>query len=692
MKRVLCIVLSLIMILPCTAFASVTGEVSYSESEQNVYILGNLSNAAVKDGKLVTLTIKDSSGNIAYITEVEVGENLKYEFKFKFLGGLNDCVINVREGDNDVTQSVEVAYVTQPTVYSLTLRDENESHVIEADEIIKATAEITNKHGNDGKFQILAAFYNENNKMIGCEKIADGTFDFYDIKKEVSGFSVAKVPAGAETIKAFMWNDTKTMIPLSKEQVKATDDKTFGGDTEQITVAFMGDSLTHGAEYIKVLEHYYQTRYPNKDIVFVNKGISGNSFTTVMNRFDWDITENELSGEIDEATICLGFNDLGPDKFIEGVDYNNIPDDASDEVKESKKKIDASIDSYVEKCEKLIGMCRDKGIALTLITTFVYDHEMGAASATAGKSAFNYPGSVNDYGLSIMTDEVKKIADKYDLPVIDMWTMTSSMTDIVREKYGLANGDIVITGTDGVHPEEQGGFYMSYLFITQQDDTCATVAKVEIDALTGEKVTERADVTLNAFASNGVEYEYLAHAIPLAYTEHYKTWENWGVNVTEDLNNEIIKVTGLEDGEYTIKIGDSKLAKTYTAAELAEGVNIAIDANNPAQIQSKNAYDVARAKVKNEGSFRTIAITEQAIRNHPEADISKFDENTTLDELKAALGSSYTSHYKRYFTKNSNDYGSKFYEKENWAKIRAQEQQAKELSKPVKRTVVIEKL
>ena len=83
----------------------------------------------------------------------------------------------------------------------------------EANEIVKATADITNKYGNSGKFKILVAFYDANNKMLGCEEAADGTFTFYDIEKEVSGFTTVKVPAGTEKIKAFMWEDTENIIP-----------------------------------------------------------------------------------------------------------------------------------------------------------------------------------------------------------------------------------------------------------------------------------------------------------------------------------------------------------------------------------------------------------------------------------------------------------------------------------------------
>ena len=38
MKKILCIVLSIIMILPTAAYAAVSGEVEYSENTKNIYI------------------------------------------------------------------------------------------------------------------------------------------------------------------------------------------------------------------------------------------------------------------------------------------------------------------------------------------------------------------------------------------------------------------------------------------------------------------------------------------------------------------------------------------------------------------------------------------------------------------------------------------------------------------------------
>ena len=128
----------------------------------------------------------------------------------------------------------------------------------------------------------------------------------------------------------------------------------------------------------------------------------------------------------------------------------------------------------------------------------------------------------------------------------------------------------------------------------------------------------------------------------------------------------------------------------HSASELAAGVNIAIDENNPAQIQAKAAYEKAKTKVTNEGTYRSIAITEQQIKARPDVDTSKFNKDSTNDELKA-LGA-WPGNFRNYFTDDASNFGSKKYEVENWTKIRAEEQAAKDAAKPVQRTVIIEKI
>lgn len=668
MKKVLCVLLCVIMLLPTVAFADLSGEFNYSKDAHSIYIAGDLSQTASPDGEFVTLLIREkTTGNIGYISQYNVDADGKYEAKFKFDGDLSDCEILVREGDNNVESGVSVAYAQTPAVCSLTLRDENGNNFIEPCEFLKLTATIENKYSVGGDYKLLVAFYDSEGKLLNCRTVKEGKYDFAEIKKEISAISDVPVPEDAVTIKAFLWSNEKTIIPLAKNRQRDVSDKKFGGEDGQIRVAFIGDSITHMGYYIRNIEHYYHTRYPNKDIVFINKGTSGNRTTEVINRFEWDIVGDEISGKIDEATIMIGVNNLG----------NHYNAD-SNSTQEDKDKV---TDNFIADLEKIINLFKKSGVSLTIITPIVWDEsETFENTTTTNKPGRNY------YGLYNIVLRTKTLAEKYDVPVIDMWTATTELTERVRESYGYTGP--IVTTADRIHPGAQGGVYIAYEFAKQQDGN-PIVASVDIDANRGLNNTENATVNMISYDSTKVEYEYLAGAIPFAYTTHYKKFENdWEVPITEDINQEIIRVTGLEDGIYKIKIGENTLTKTYTAEELAEGVNIAIDDNNPAQIQSQEAFNLANTKAVNEDKYRGIAITEQQFRQKG-LNYDDFNENMSVEEFKVV--GSWPGSHKKYFSTDPDEYGSKMYEVENWEKLRQQEQAARDAAKPVQRTVVIEK-
>ena len=519
--------------------------------------------------------------------------------------------------------------------------DTNSNGVIEEAEILAVAKDFETS---------VVAFFNAEKLLINCSE-ADGV----------------KIPENTKTVNVLGW---KTASETPKEE-PANDDTTepdvFGGDDGRITVGFFGASTTSGSQYTKFIEHYYQTRYPDKDIVFVNKGIPGNSLQGFINRFGWDITEDEISGKIDEAIITFGFNDCRPIYYVEGENY-------------SKEKQDENISKYAENLQKVIDLCKGANIKLTVMSPQFYD-------ANVENCTSEYPDSVNTYGLYTMTQIAKETAAKNDLPFIDFWTPLTETTNRIRNEYGV-KGEIIASG-DGIHPGEQGGFYMAYVILRAQEGKDSFVAKVNVDASAKTISAENATVTLTSASDTKVEYEYLAKAIPIAYQGSYKQFEEWGVNITEEMNLETIKVTGLAEGTYKVTIGGSELTLKYTADELAKGINISTDLKNPAQMQSLQAYMSSLSKSSHETAYRSIATTEQALRNHPEIDPATLNENTP-PEVFQSLGA-YSSSYQKYFSTSQYDYGSKMYEVENWKKIRDREQKVREMSKPVQRTVIIEK-
>jgi len=82
------------------------------------------------------------------------------------------------------------------------------------------------------------------------------------------------------------------------------------------TVLFQGDSITDcgrnrdvmydlGSGYPKTVKTLYDTLFPNNDVIFVNKGISGNRARDLLTRYDEDF----LAVKPDFVSILIGIND-----------------------------------------------------------------------------------------------------------------------------------------------------------------------------------------------------------------------------------------------------------------------------------------------------------------------------------------------------------------------------------------------
>ncbi len=193
----------------------------------------------------------------------------------------------------------------------------------------------------------------------------------------------------------------------------------------------------------------------------------------------------------------------------------------------------------------------------------------------------------SNFAFGKLSDGLKELAEKYDVPFIDTWGMSNEYTERIRKEYGAS---LVITGTDGLHHSQNGGYLVGYI-IARGQETDEIVAAVEIDATTNTSTTDGATVSGLSASSTGVSYTYLADALPMyAKAPGYIYAEGYGVDITNTMNKEIIKVTGLQEGKYTIKMGENVLC-TVSNKDLENGVNIATLENNPGQIQAKGIYE-----------------------------------------------------------------------------------------------------
>ncbi|MDY3929012.1 MAG: hypothetical protein SOZ34_06575, partial [Clostridia bacterium] len=280
---------------------------------------------------------------------------------------------------------------------------------------------------------------------------------------------------------------------------------------------------------------------------------------------------------------------------------------------------------------------------------------------------------------------------------------TTDLTQRIRSQDKTIN---VMTDNDvdQVHPDSNGGFVMGYFFAKNAklaDGSAANssvVASVNIDAASntlGEIVNAEAEL-INASADS-ITYKYRPNALPMPVSSEYKYAEDTlGLPVTEDLNKELITVTGLSDGNYKIMIDGVDLTKTYTADELASGVNIATDKNNPGQISALASYEEICNKATIENYYRWIAQRFAAFMVY-------YPGAFTYDDLKAAIETKWANNETRkenelvalneYFGKTTlseyNIYKQKPNQQEGWDLITGYAAAAKELAKPTEHTVVI---
>lgn len=393
------------------------------------------------------------------------------------------------------------------------------------------------------------------------------------------------------------------------------------------TVALVGDSITHRTAYTRAIEAYYMTRYPDKKIEILNKGINAHSFSLALQRFDWDILNDEVEGlgvkaeltnRPDAVTVMFGANDIGNYAALDETAKQN------------------QIANALTNAEAFIKRCIEEKLDLTIITPVLINAT--AAEWTAGLDLANHG---RNEGLKRLTAGLKELSSKYakygaynsdiNIDIVDMWTRTTELTQKVRDKNPNTNV-VMRNDEDNVHPTVDGGFVMGYYFIKENGES-PYVADVEINASNATVAKAvNADVKILSANSSGVTYTYLAKALPLpVHSSYIYAEETLGLPVTEDLNQEIIKVTGLADGkDYSITIDGIALSKIYTAAELAAGVNIATDAKNPAQIAAMNAYREIEKKVEIENYYRMIAQTFALF-------VMCYPGAYTYDELRSAI-------------------------------------------------------
>ncbi|HVJ68881.1 MAG TPA: SGNH/GDSL hydrolase family protein, partial [Caulifigura sp.] len=309
------------------------------------------------------------------------------------------------------------------------------------------------------------------------------------------------------------------------------------------TVAFLGDSITAARGYGKLVENYTLLRYPGRKVHFINVGRGGDTAAGGLARLQEDVFDRGAT----VLTVAYGINDIG---------WGTKADD------EHRNK-------YLDSIREICRRCREKNVRVFICS----------AAATAGDP----DKTENDY-LKKMCDEGMQIARDSGAAAIDVQSEMRAIQRKIKEanerEKPEASKRHTLHAADGIHLNDLGQIAFAYA-ILKGLGAPAEVSSASVDAKTQQVTATGCKVSDIVHTSEGVEFTRLDEGLPLN-GETFFALNFRFVPIHDGLNRYTLAVPSLAPGKYTVYVDDRNVS-TYTAGQLANGVNISSATSDPGQ-------------------------------------------------------------------------------------------------------------
>jgi len=284
-------------------------------------------------------------------------------------------------------------------------------------------------------------------------------------------------------------------------------------------IMFIGSSIAMRGSNFHYINLFYATRYPDRRITFLNGGISGDITNEIIERLEEDV----LSKNPAWVVIMLEENDLQP-----GLYYKSRQGEPG--IAEKRQKC---LENWCKNADSIVRILKNANVKIILETPTIYDQ-------TGNLPAENAYG-VND-SLQKCAAYLRQLSKKYNLPLIDCWTILKEINKIVQEK-DPANS---IIGKDRVHVSRMGYFVMACQFLKTLPGN-PIVSNAVIDGK-GDKLIRQVNCSVTGLESSSTKlsFNHKSEALPFPTPE--------GVNVdsffsfSNKLNSETIRVKRLKKG------------------------------------------------------------------------------------------------------------------------------------------------
>ncbi len=588
MKRLLSLLIVITVLASSVMVFATSPDVSHYVESARCVVAGK-----AEIGNKDVAIILQSGDTIVYANQGKTDAYGNYEFKFDYKGAPLTALKILQNGETITNTVSQAKSFIEAVSAELTA-----SYASEQD-FISAAVEIKNKYNVSGTFNVIFSFYDADNALVGAPVVTVS-----DLEENLINTYAANIPEGTTKIKAFVWKDlTESLMPLTSSY-EASDSVYEDGTV----VGVIGDSITQGVgtntTYGVYLDYIYKTRYLDRDIKFFNKGIAGDSASGALERINWDIfsiAHNEDMGASADVraigdTIATGVYGKDPTAVTIMLGTNTIGYNNRVEETTLTEGAILACENSVNQLESLVNGLVSKGVTnITVISPFVgvyteqYGEPIGLNLAYAEMTR-QYKAFVESYNKE--NDTAIKFVDVHT-PLFDAHIKGAAF------------------GSDLVHTNEYGHIMVA-AEVARKQGVSPVVAQVNITSNGIEAIN--AEVSNFVKEDSYISYTYKPKALPLAtktsYTFPYYTRDavggslnttemtvnqdlynhakQYGYDIENLLNREVIKVDGLS-GNYTVSLNGTEVG-TYTAQELANGINIAELEANPNQLLSQQIF------------------------------------------------------------------------------------------------------
>jgi lysophospholipase L1-like esterase len=383
--------------------------------------------------------------------------------------------------------------------------------------------------------------------------------------------------------------------------------------TDGDKVAFVGNSITRNSEFYAIISLYQATRFPHQRVRFYNCGVSGDNTLDVLKRYNSDV----MYYSPNKVSVMLGMNDVGRNNYDPALMVNGVFPSTVLVSQQSSKT------NFANNITQLILKFKASGCQVVIQSPTIYDELVNLPSVTALKC---------NSALTELAVMCKDLATDNSYSFVDYNKELNRIDGL--EKAVLPT--FSFTPTDRVHPETLGHFTMAYYYLKSLGMP-SLVSNVELNAGTSvPDKSENATVSGVNLTTSGGTFKVHAYALPMPFITGSEKALSWSYfDYYNDLNREILKVSGLNQSQtYGLIIGGI-VVDNFTGAQFEAGINLA-KFSTPQSMQSEKIRQLIYKKRAMEHKIRQFRLMEKVLTQ------SEM-ETMTLEQIMSAVASRSTA-------------------------------------------------